>query len=187
MKQTLIDYMRQQESNDEYFTPVNVVTVLQKHLVGLRKPSTSIWEPCDPNGESNISQVFSQAGYRVISTGLPKHDFLQLTNPPKGVNCIITNPPYSQKDDFLEKCFTFGLPFCLLLPITALEGIRRGAMFNKWGVQVLVLNRRAQFIKGKSVYFNTSWFCWSPRIPLLKGDLVFAELPEASDRRSAAA
>jgi hypothetical protein len=179
--------MKQEEPNDEYVTPASVVEVLQKNLIGMKKRGSTIWEPCDPKGESNISRTLTGSGYRVISTGLPENDFLQLGKPPKGVNWIITNPPYSQKDDFLEKCFTFGLPFCLLLPITALEGIRRGAMFQKWGVQVLVLNRRAQFIKGKSVYFNTSWFCWSPGHPLLERDLIFADLPEESDRRSAAA
>jgi hypothetical protein len=174
----LVDYVSQTEPNDEYTTPVNVVEVLQNNITGMRKRGMVIWEPCDPQGDSNISRVLRKSGYRVIPTGLPEHDFLQIKKPPKNVTCIITNPPYSQKDNFLEKCFSFGLPFCLLLPITALEGIRRGAMFQKWGIQVLVLNRRTQFIKGKSVYFNVSWFCWSPLYPFLERDLVFAELPE---------
>ncbi|GHU84541.1 hypothetical protein FACS189473_2140 [Spirochaetia bacterium] len=170
--------MKQKEHCDEFFTPTGVVEVLQKNLCGIKKYGVSIWEPCDPKGNSNISRTLKESGCRVISTGLPEHDFLRQKKPPKSVTHIITNPPYSHKDDFLEKCFAFGLPFCLLLPITALEGIRRGAMFQKWGIQILVLNRRVQFVKGKSVYFNTSWFCWSPGNPLLERDLVFAELPE---------
>jgi hypothetical protein len=168
----------QQERLDEYFeTPLEAVLALQDNLLWPRREQT-IWEPCDPRGVSNITWRFRQAGHTVIATGLPDLDFLGQDKPPKNVKCVVTNPPYSLKDEFLEKCFSFGLPFCLLLPITALEGVRRGLMFREHGIQVLVLDRRVQFIKGKSVYFNTSWFCWSPKQRMLKQDLVFARLPD---------
>jgi hypothetical protein len=59
------------------------------------------------------------------------------------------------------------------MPITALEGISRGRMFRSMGNRfgVLVLDRRVEFT-GKSVWFNTSWFCRD----ILPGQLVFAEL-----------
>ena len=39
----------------------------------------------------------------------------------KWFDMIITNPPYSLKDEFIKKCYEWNKPFCLLLPITAFE------------------------------------------------------------------
>lgn len=94
---------------------------------------------------------------------------------------IITNPPYSLKDEFIKKCYEWNKPFCLLLPITALEGKTRGKMFRKHGIEVLVLDGRVQFMenmikdynkKKSGNWFNTSWFCHN----VLPQDLIFKEL-----------
>ncbi len=88
---------------------------------------------------------------------------------------IITNPPYSFKDEFIAKCYEYGKPFCLLLPITSLEGIERGRMYRKNGIELLVFDRRCNFIYDnakKSNWFNTSWFCWK----VLNKQLIFEEL-----------
>ena len=86
---------------------------------------------------------------------------------------IITNPPYSLKDEFLKKCYEWNKPFCLLLPITALEGKNRGEMYRKNGIEVLVLDGRVQFMEKKiGNWFNTSWFCHN----VLPEKLIFKEL-----------
>ena len=87
---------------------------------------------------------------------------------------IITNPPYSLKDKFIEKCYNFRKPFCLLLPITSLEGKYRGNLFRKNGIEVLVFDKRINFINcnKKNNWFNTSWFCHN----VLPEKLIFEEL-----------
>lgn len=62
----------------------------------------------------------------------------------------------------------------MLLPIATLEGVKRGAMFAEHGLEVLVLNKRINFLKERksSSYFNTSYFCKG----LLPNSLVFAEV-----------
>lgn len=102
--------------------------------------------------------------------------------PQQNFDMIITNPPYSLKDEFLKKCYEWNKPFALLLPITALEGkARGGAMYRQHGVEVLVLDGRVQFMenmvknynKTKSGnWFNTSWFCHN----ILPDKLIFKEL-----------
>jgi hypothetical protein len=183
MKQALVERMKNTDVDEDYVTPTGAVAVLQAHILWLGCKRV-IWEPCDQAGTSNITKEFTRAGHTVIATGIPEVDFLQQRKAPKGTGCIITNPPYSRKDEFLEHCFQLGVPFCLLLPLTSLEGVRRGDLFRKHGIQVLILNRRVQFMAGKSVYFNTSWFCWSPKSALLAHDLLFAELPESTRRKS---
>lgn len=81
----------------------------------------------------------------------------------------------SLKDEFLTKCYEYGLPFALLLPITSLEGIYRNSIFEKFGISTIVLNKRINFIKGKSCYFNSSWFVWN-FFDIKKNTLIFEKV-----------
>lgn len=123
MKKTLIDYMKNGGS-DELYTPSYAVYPLLKYLPkGLK-----VWE-CTDFGDSNITKVLKDSGYEVISTRKENLDFLK-DEPSFDFDCIITNPPYSLKDDFLERCYKYSKPFALLLPITALEGKKRGGYID---------------------------------------------------------
>lgn len=121
-----------------------------------------IWECCDP-GNSKIADVFRQCGYQVVSTDiLTGFDFL-CDAPNFSFDMIVTNPPYSLKTAFLQKCYCYGKPFALLLPITALEGFRRGRLFAKHGINLLLLPKRVNFLPGKrGCWFPVAWFFWTP-------------------------
>lgn len=132
-----------------------------------------IWE-CTDMGCSNITKVFKDNGYKVISTSKSKLDFLT-DYPNFNYDIIITNPPYSLKDEFIKRCYELNKPFCLLLPITSLEGVERGKLYRKYGIELLVFDKRCNFIYDnakKSNWFNTSWFCYN----ILPKDLIFEEL-----------
>lgn len=168
MKKAMINYMKN-EKNDELYTPDYAIEPLLKYL----PKDKIIWE-CTDFGESNITKVLKEHGYNVISTHKKDFDFLNETAD-FDFDMIITNPPYSLKDEFLKKCYEYGKPFCLLLPITSLEGIVRGNMFRKYGVELLVFDRRCNFIyenTKKSNWFNTSWFCYH----VLPNKLLFEHL-----------
>lgn len=168
MKKAMIDYM-QNTKNDELYTPEYAIKPLLKYL----PKDITIWE-CTDYGDSNITKILLREGHKVIKTHKKSFDFLQDT-PDFNFDMIITNPPYSLKDAFIKKCYEYKKPFCLLLPITSLEGIERGKMFRKNGIELLVFDRRCNFIYDnakKSNWFNTSWFCWN----VLPKQLIFEEL-----------
>ena len=49
----------------------------------------------------------------------------------------------------------------MLMPLTTLETGTRGKLFNKYGVECLVFDKRVQFMENKKAnWFNTSYFCW---------------------------
>ena len=166
MKKAMINYMKN-EKNDELYTPDYAIEPLLKYL----PKDKIIWE-CTDFGESNITKLLKQHDYKVISTHKDNFDFL--TDVPNfDFDMIITNPPYSLKNEFLKKCYEYDKPFCLLLPLTSLEGIERGKMFREKGIDVLVLDRRCDFMDNKkSNWFNTSWFCYK----VLPKQLIFEEL-----------
>lgn len=168
MKNAMINYMKNSK-NDELYTPEYAIKPLLKFL-----PSNiKIWE-CTDFGNSNISKILKENGYEVIATHKDRFDFLKET-PNFDFDMIITNPPYSLKDEFLERCYFYDKPFCLLLPLTSLEGIKRGKMFRNKGIELLIFDRRCNFIynnQKKNNWFNTSWFCYK----VLPKKLIFEEL-----------
>ena len=168
MKKAMIDYIKR-EKFDDLYTPDYAIKPLLKYV----PKDITVWECCDftDGGGSQITKLLKQHGCNVISTG-KKENFFKF-KPDIDFDMIITNPPYSLKDEFLERCYEIGKPFCLLLPITALEGKRRGNMFRKYGISVLVFDGRVVYMNDKkSNWFNTSWFCYK----VLPKQLIFEEL-----------
>lgn len=96
---------------------------------------------------------------------------------PEKFDIIVTNPPYSLKDKFLERCFELGNPFCLLLPLTALESEKRQKLFRKHGIQLIIPNKRFNFEtpsgKGSGSWFCSAWFTWGLN---LSKELNFIEI-----------
>jgi hypothetical protein len=171
MKQAMINYTKN-DKHDHFDTPAYAVKPLLPYI----NQRWTVWEPTDTTGKSQITRVLRKHGCKVISTAQKKFDFLKDT-PDFSFDCIITNPPYSIKDEFIKKCAEFtdcvDASWALLMPLTALEGVNRGKIFNSFGAGfgVLVLDRRVEYTGG-SVWFNTSWFCNG----LLPQQLVFSGL-----------
>ena len=169
MKKPMIDYM-QSVINDNLYTPYGSILPLIRYI----KPNQRIWECCDC-GKSKISEVLRDSGHTVYSSDIVNGFNFLKDKPSFDFDMIITNPPYSIKDDFIEMCYEYNKPWALLLPLTALEGVRRGDLFRKFGISVIVFDRRADFTgKGRN-WFNSSWFCWNI-IP--NNTLIFKELEE---------
>lgn len=167
----MIDFM-QNEKNDNLYTPFESVYPLLDHI-HTSKTHPVVWE-CTDYGQSRITLVLESLGYTVIKTDIIHgFDFLKETAN-FHFDMIITNPPYSLKDEFIAKCYEYGKPFGLLLPLTFLEGVWRGAQFKKFGVSTIILDRRADFSGGGTNWFNTSWMI--SNMPEGNGRLFFEEL-----------
>ena len=152
MKKAMIDYMKK-EKDDEYYTPKEAIIPILKYL-----DKNKIYWECTDFGESNITRVLRENGFKVMHTYKDELDFLK--DDPVACDVIITNPPYSMKDKFIKRCYELNKPFMLLLPLTALEGKERNKLYKKYGLEIIVLNKRVNFRKDvNNVWFNTSWFC----------------------------
>ena len=125
-----------QGHSDEMQTPKEAILPLLPYL----KKSWVIWE-CAWGGGS-LAKHLKEKGFKL--KGNPKEDFLELAH--LDYDCIVTNPPYSLKYEFLAKCYKLGRPFALLLPLTALEGKKRGELYRKYGIQLIIPNKRINFI-----------------------------------------
>lgn len=153
MKQAMINYIKNKK-NDELYTPKEAIEPILKYL-----DKDKIYWECTDFGDSNIRKVLVENGYKVIATRKDEFDFLK-DDPLFKFDVIITNPPYSIKDKFIKRCYQLNKPFLLLLPITALEGKERNKLYKTYGLELIILNKRINFMKDKkNVWFNKSWFC----------------------------
>lgn len=127
-----------------------------------------VWEPAC--GHGFLVDELERLNYKVLATDLhanPSMDFLtqQIWD---SWDVIITNPPYSIKQQFLTRCYELGKPFALLLPLTTFETAKRQALFKKHGVEVIFMDKRVNFqtpnkVKS-SAWFATAWFTWGLNI-----------------------
>lgn len=165
-----------QGSPDDFQTPKEALYPLLPYL----DKDWFIWEcAC---GKGNLVNELSGRGYFVNGTDiLSGHDFL--TWKPQHFDCIVTNPPFSLKQEFLERCYELGKPFALLLPLTTFETFKRQNLFKRFGVQVIFFDKRINFetpTGGGGSWFATAWFTWGLNLP---SDLLFVKLMNPSQRR----
>ena len=154
--------------SDQFQTPPEAFKLLIPYL-----PKIGILFEC-AWGKGKLASQMRKEGFIVV--GNSKLDFLKRRFD-RNYDYIITNPPYSLKYEFLKRCYEVGKPFALLMPLTALEGLKRGELFKKYGIQLIIPNRRINFEtpsgKGGGAWFQTAWFCWKMNLPK---DINFVEL-----------
>ena len=146
--------MKQGNSND-FQTPAFAINPLLPYI----KKDWIIWEcAC---GKGNLVKAFKEKDYQVIGTDILNGDDFLMWQPEK-YNCIITNPPYSIKQDFLRRAYNLGKPFAFLLPLTTFETYKRQSMFERYGLEVIFFDKRINFEtpsgNGSGSWFATAWF-----------------------------
>lgn len=165
--------LKQGNPND-FQTPPEALNPLIPYI----DPNWLIWE-CS-SGKGNLVKGFHDRGVKVIGTDIlygEEYDFLKYTPTSFSYDAIITNPPFSLKQQFLERAYDIGKPFAFLLPLTTFETGKRQELFKKYGVQVIFFDRRINFetpnqVEKSSAWFATAWFTWGLNLP---NDLNFVK------------
>ena len=158
-----------QGSPDDFQTPPEALEPLLPYL----KREWIIWE-CAV-GKGSLAKALERHGFGVIKSDIitganfltdePEDYDIPKNEPERMMNydCIITNPPFSLKQQFLERCYELGKPFALLLPLTTFETKKRQELFKKYGLEVILFDKRINFetpnkVKNSSSWFATAWF-----------------------------
>ena len=127
---------KERQNEDYYATdPIAAEWLLKIEEIPRDKP---IWE-CAA-GEKHLSKVFEEHGYKVRSSDLivrtedvEQLDFLTSNETWDGT--IITNPPYNQAVNFIQKAMesiTEGNKVIMFLKVQFLEGKSRKKLFEKY-------------------------------------------------------
>ena len=145
--------------SDELYTPKYAFDILSQYL----PKDKTIFECAEGTGQ--LKSIMVADGFNVIGS----KDFFN--DGRKDFDIIVSNPPYSLKDAFIERCYQIGKPFALLMPINAFEGKKRQEYYKKFGIQVLLPDKRIDFNGKGSPWFYTAWFCWK----ILPKDIMFTD------------
>lgn len=146
-------------------------------LLPYLKPYWHVWE-CAA-GTRNISRTIRPHVATVYSSDLidmPATNFF--TWQPPRFDAIVTNPPYSIKFDWLERCYQLGKPFALLVPVEMIGAQAAQRQMEKHGAELLLLNRRVNFEmpnkgwEGSAAQFPVLWLCWQ----MLPQPIVYGKL-----------
>jgi len=169
--------IKKSNTYDRCQTPHYAIDPLLPYL----DPRWTIWEPA--SGEGQIVRKLQQCGFCVIGT-----DILTGTNffetELDSWQCQVTNPPYSIKYDWLKRSYALGLPFALLLPLETLGTKSGQQLFEKYGIEIILLDKRVNFkmpnlgYSGSGAQFPTAWFTWGLNIGK---QLTFAKLTRYED------
>lgn len=159
---------------DECYTPFYAVDPLLEFV----DKDKVIWCPFDEEWSAFV-QTFKENGNKVIYSHLSAgQDFFNY-EPNEHYDIIISNPPFSLKDKVLERLYSLGKPFCILLPANSLQGKKRFKSFSKYGLELLVFDARVDYHTDNNfsdtsngTMFGSAYFCWK----FLPNQLVFRSL-----------
>ena len=112
-------------AGDEVYTPYYAVEPLLEFL----PKDKVIWCPFDEVWSAYYN-CLTEKGYKVVRSSLSEgRDFFKYE--PDNWDILVSNPPFSKKDEVLKRAFSFEKPFALLLPVNSIQGKARYRIFNK--------------------------------------------------------
>lgn len=168
------------KSYDACQTPAYAIDPLLSYL----DTDWVIWEPAA--GEGYLVEAFYDSGFKteqvLISDILTGQNFFEYD--PDHWDCLITNPPYSIKYQWLERCYSFEKPFALLVPVEMLGTKSAQVLLKEYGFEMMLLDKRVNFKmpnKGwdSRAQFPVFWLCWQ----MLPQQIMFGELKMVSGWR----
>ena len=162
---SIVGFGRNRAIADFYPTPDYATEELLKREVF----EGSIWEPACGNGAMAkfLPDCIATDLRTVLDYGIGGIDFLQDN---RKVNNIITNPPYSLAQKFVEHALECSdKKVAMLLKLVFLESVSRKSLFDKNMLrEIYVFRRRLKIYKDGIMGKNSgliayAWFIWDKR------------------------
>ena len=146
---------RRRDDIDDYQSPPCVLDPLLPFIT----PASIVWECA--SGKGNLVRRLTEAGHWVIRTDILTGTNFLTDEAPFIYDLVVTNPSFILKDEFLQRCYELGKPFALLMPLAALDTVKRQSLYKRHGLEVLILRSQVTFknLAGKSARFVCGWFC----------------------------
>jgi hypothetical protein len=178
METQKVSFSLNKVKSDEWFTPIEAVYPILKYI----NPNSIIWCPFDTE-DSFFVKVFREKGFKVIATHIINgDDFFKIDVP----NCdyIISNPPYSKRNNVLKRLFELKIPFAMLMNTNGLfDSEIRWNLFKDNNFSLIYLKGRTSFNQkqGKkqktSPPFQSAYICGF----LSERQIIFEERPKLQE------
>lgn len=132
----------QTKASDEVYTPDYAVKPIIKYI----KNDSTIWCPFDEE-DSEFVKIFRAHGFKVIATHISNGEDFFTYEPTEDYDVIISNPPFSIKDNILKRLDELNKPYAMLLPLPTLQGQKRFEYLKD--AQALIFDKRINYFKDK--------------------------------------
>ena len=132
---------------DEFYTPEYAIRPILKYL----KQNSKIWCPFDTE-DSIFVKILRKENHIVICSHISKSEnfFHEAVNV-EDADYIISNPPYSKKNEVFERLFRLGKPFMMLVGVVGIfESQFRFNMFKDNDFEIMYFNKRISYFKDYS-------------------------------------
>ncbi len=157
-------------ANDDCHTPAYGV----KPILEFIPPDAIVWCPFDIETSEYVKQISEQnpVVYSHIANG---QDYFSYE--PDEWDVMVSNPPFTGKRAIFRRALAFGKPFALIMTNTWLNDRAPMQLFKDKDLQLLMFDRRIEFIQGNDrvkykIPFASSYFCWN----LLPKQIIIKEL-----------
>ena len=158
-------------ANDECITLDYAVEPILKYI----PKNSAVWCPFDTSESEFVKQIQAN-GNRVLHSHISEgKDFFSYT-PDEHWDCIVSNPPFTDKRKIFERALSFGKPFALIMSNTWLNDSAPKQLFMEKDLQLLMFDKRMQFknndVINNKITFSSSYFCYN----FLPKQIVMAKL-----------
>lgn len=155
---------------DEYYTQAKDVELIVPHL----NKDWKIWCPFDTE-QSEFVKVLKAHNFQVCYSHIDIRggDFFKLVNQFFDYDCIVSNPPYSIRNEILEILFEKKIKFALFISEQGIFESKRYDLFKNNKFEILVPRKRAKFNNPYGNWqtppFKTNYYCSQ----VLKQQIIF--------------
>ena len=159
--------------NDECLTLGYAVKPILKYI----PKGAVVWCPFDKEDSEFVKQIKTN-GNKVIYSHIDYGEDFYNYEPSEHWDCIVSNPPFTNKRSIFERALSFGKPFALIMSNTWLNDSAPVQIFNNHNkqLQLLLFDRRMKFLNDGEVQnkitFSSSYFCCD----FLPKDLILSHL-----------
>lgn len=147
-------------TNDECMTLPYAVEPIIKYI----PKGWIVWCPFDTEESEFVKQIRAN-GNEVIFSHLSEGKDFYTYEPAGHWDCIVSNPPFTNKRKIFERALSFGKPFALIMSNTWLNDAAPKQLFRSRDLQLLMFEQRMKFLNnGKiqnKITFSSSYFCYN--------------------------
>ena len=145
--------------NDECYTPAYGVLPIIKYI----PKNWTIWLPFDTE-ESQFYKILKEKGFKVIRSHISEGKDFYNYEPKEHWDCIVSNPPFTNKKGIFERALSFNKPFALIMSNTWLNDSAPKLLFMEKDLQLLMFDKRMKFenngIVNNKITFSSSYWCY---------------------------
>ena len=166
--------------NDECYTRAYGVEPILKYI----PENAVVWCPFDTEESEFVKQISKT--HKVIRSHIKDGQDFYTYEPEEEWDCIVSNPPFTNKRKIFERALSFNKPFALIGNVLWLNDSTPKLIFDDKKLQLLMFDKRMEFYgpgtegnKSKNVTFSSIYYCYD----FLPQQLVFEKLNKPKKER----